>query len=63
MKATSKTVNIFVELSRIIVGATFVLSGFVKAVDPMGFTYKIQDYLIELNLTEVFFHLLYLSRS
>ncbi|MDD2246927.1 MAG: DoxX family membrane protein [Proteiniphilum sp.] len=54
MKATSKTVNIFVELSRIVVGATFVLSGFVKAVDPMGFTYKIQDYLIELNLTEVF---------
>lgn len=43
-----------VELSRIIVGATFMFSGFVKAVDPLGFTYKIQDYLIELNLTELF---------
>jgi len=29
-------------------------SGFVKAVDPLGFTYKIQDYLITLNLTALF---------
>ncbi len=43
-----------VELFRIIVGFTFLFSGFVKAVDPLGFTYKIQDYLIELNLTELF---------
>ncbi|HBG57959.1 MAG TPA: hypothetical protein DDX07_08090, partial [Porphyromonadaceae bacterium] len=25
-----------------------------KAVDPLGFTYKIQDYLIELSLTGLF---------
>lgn len=43
-----------VELSRVIVGVTFAFSGFVKAVDPLGFTYKIQDYLITLNLTEHF---------
>ncbi len=43
-----------VELSRIIVGATFLFSGFVKAVDPLGFTYKIEDYLIELGLTGLF---------
>ncbi|MDD4777452.1 MAG: DoxX family protein [Fermentimonas sp.] len=46
--------KIVVELSRVIVGATFAFSGFVKAVDPLGFTYKIQDYLITLNLTELF---------
>ncbi len=46
--------KIIVELSRIIVGATFMFSGFVKAVDPFGFTYKIQDYLIAFNLTEFF---------
>ena len=40
-----------VELCRVLVGATFAFSGFVKAVDPLGFTYKIQDYLIFLNLS------------
>lgn len=54
MGSKNKTIKILVELSRIGVGATFVFSGFVKAVDPLGFTYKIQDYLIELNLTGLF---------
>ena len=43
-----------VELFRILVGATFLFSGFVKAIDPLGFTYKIEDYLIELGLTNFF---------
>lgn len=43
-----------IELSRVIVGVTFLFSGFVKAVDPLGFTYKIQDYLVHLNLIELF---------
>ena len=54
MGSKTKTVKFLVELSRVIVGATFVFSGFVKAVDPLGFTYKIEDYLIELRLTEFF---------
>lgn len=45
---------ILVELSRLIIGITFLFSGFVKAVDPLGFTYKIQDYLIALDLTALF---------
>lgn len=49
-----RIVKFGVELFRIIVGATFLFSGFVKAVDPLGFTYKIEDYLIELGLTEFF---------
>ena len=54
MDSRNKLIKIITELSRIIVGATFVFSGFVKSVDPLGFTYKIQDYLISFNLTELF---------
>ncbi len=50
----SSMAKIMVVLSRILVGATFVFSGLMKAVDPLGFTYKIQDYLIELGLTALF---------
>lgn len=50
----SRTAKIVVVLSRILVGATFVFSGLMKAVDPLGFNYKIQDYLIELGLTALF---------
>lgn len=40
-------------ICRLLFGFTFVVSGFVKAVDPLGLQYKIEDYLIALNLTEL----------
>lgn len=42
--------GIVVWLLRIIVGATFIFSGFSKAVDPWGFMYKLQEYLMTWNL-------------
>ena len=40
----------FVVLARLVVGATFVFSGFVKSVDPMGTSLKIREYLSAFEL-------------
>ncbi|MDR0733023.1 MAG: DoxX family protein [Dysgonamonadaceae bacterium] len=50
-----------VETGRIIVGAVFVCSGFVKSIDPWGSAYKIQDYLNAFGLD--FFNCLALPAS
>lgn len=44
---------IIINLFRIVLGLTFILSGFVKAIDPLGTQYKIEDYLEALSLTGV----------
>ncbi len=44
------TKKILVNIARFVVALTFILSGFVKAVDPMGTQYKIADYLAAIHL-------------
>ena len=41
----SKTKHIIGAISRTLLALTFLFSGFVKAVDPLGTVYKIEDYL------------------
>lgn len=36
--------NFVYQLARIIVGVLFIFSGFVKLVDPLGFSYKLEEY-------------------
>lgn len=56
-----RTKKIAVEASRILVGAVFVFSGFVKAVDPLGSAYKYHDYFSAWGLD--FFEVLTLPMS
>lgn len=42
--------NIAVNVCRFLVAATFIFSGYVKAIDPLGTQYKIHDYLVALNI-------------
>lgn len=48
----SVALTVLVNVCRFVLGATFVFSGFVKAVDPLGTQYKIQDYLAAVNLSQ-----------
>ena len=55
--ASSNSVNrlrsIIVNVCRLVLAVTLVLSGFVKAIDPLGTQYKIQDYLSALSLSDL----------
>jgi len=44
-KQTKVILTVWVNLCRFLLAGLFIFSGFVKAVDPLGFTYKIEDYL------------------
>lgn len=37
--------KVLVNITRLALAVTFIFSGFVKAIDPLGFQYKIQDYI------------------
>ena len=52
MKDKNNFLKLTISIARILLGLTFMFSGFVKAVDPLGFSYKIEDYIISFNLLQ-----------
>jgi triosephosphate isomerase len=52
-----------VNIARLILAVAFILSGFVKAVDPLGTQYKIQDYLVAMGLGRLIPDFMTLSAS
>ena len=46
--------KVWVNICRFVLAVVFIFSGFVKAIDPFGSVYKIQDYLTAFNLISWF---------
>ncbi|MBR5084009.1 MAG: DoxX family protein [Prevotella sp.] len=59
----SKLKTILVNICRLLVSLTLIFSGFVKAIDPLGTQYKIQDYLAALSMGSIIPDWLTLSTS
>jgi uncharacterized membrane protein YphA (DoxX/SURF4 family) len=38
------------QISRVVVGVLFIISGFIKANDPLGFSYKLEEYFTVFNM-------------
>ena len=53
MSAGSTITKLAINVGRLIVAVTFIFSGYVKAIDPLGTQYKIADYLQALGLVGV----------
>lgn len=47
------TVAVLVNISRVLLGIVLVVSGFVKAVDPMGLFYKLGDYAMAFGVADI----------
>lgn len=45
MHARKAITGILVNVCRLVISLTFIFSGYVKAIDPLGTQYKLQDYL------------------
>ncbi|MDH6314153.1 putative membrane protein YphA (DoxX/SURF4 family) [Parabacteroides sp. PFB2-10] len=53
MKYKETAIKVIAECSRLLLGVVFIFSGFVKAVDPVGFAIKIGDYLMAFGLEKL----------
>lgn len=59
----SKVLVVVIFLCRLVIAVTFIFSGFVKAIDPIGTQYKIEDYLTAIHLQGIIPNWVTLSTS
>ncbi|MBR5891383.1 MAG: DoxX family protein [Bacteroidaceae bacterium] len=52
-KIKSRSVLLLTNLCRLLLAVVFIVSGFVKAVDPKGLLYKLQEYVSAFSLTDI----------
>jgi len=52
-RASAWVMRLVVNVCRFVVGLTFIFSGFVKAIDPLGTQYKIDDYVAAVGLAGI----------
>jgi uncharacterized membrane protein YphA (DoxX/SURF4 family) len=52
MEYKERIIKTIAEICRLLIGSVFVFSGFVKAIDPVGFAIKIGDYLTVFGLQD-----------
>ena len=52
MNVRTVITGLCVNLCRLAVSLTFIFSGYVKAIDPLGTQYKLQDYLEVMQLAQ-----------
>ena len=45
--------TIIVNLCRLVLALTFIVSGYVKSIDPLGTQYKLQDYLAAIDMAGI----------
>src|ERR1041384_8141121 len=42
--------KVLANISRVLVGVLFIISGFIKANDPLGFSYKLDEYFVVFHM-------------
>ena len=47
-----KNMKILINITRVIVGILFIFSGLVKAIDPLGLSYKMQEFFELWQMTQ-----------
>ena len=48
----NRSVTIITNVCRALLALTFIFSGYIKAIDPLGTQYKINDYLAALSMAD-----------